>query len=322
MTVTSVPPPLSTLDRAGHLLRHSRSTSIRPRQTSLAASLLSAARPHQWVKNVAVLMVPGLLLLTIGLGGVAAALFATLAFCLAASSVYLLNDTVDRNQDRLHPTKRNRPIASGLIRPAEAIAASGTLAVTAVVLGAMVTPGVGAVVATYLFLTGAYSLRLKRIAYLDVAVLALGFVLRVLAGAVAVHAAAPPLLLAAVFAGAGFLAFGKRRAELMLLGDDASSHRSSLGHYDLQSLDTVIRGAEIATVVAFALWIFVTTGSHLGMALGVVAGAGLGQALDAQRRSVRTGRGGNPTRDLLANHALLPGLALAGAAALTAGLIR
>ncbi|MEO6898979.1 MAG: UbiA family prenyltransferase [Mycobacteriaceae bacterium] len=267
-------------------------------------------------------MVPALLFLTIGAATALAAAAAMVAFCLAASSVYLLNDTADRDQDRLHPTKRNRPIASGLVRPAEAIAASALLASAAVVIGWMLSPTVAVVIAAYVVLTGAYSLRLKHIAYVDVAVLASGFVLRVVAGAVAVHASAPPLLLVAVFAGAAFLALGKRRAELALLGGDAATHRRALSGYRAATLEAVIGCTEYATVLAFALWVLVATGSQLGLGLGMLSAASLAYTLRTQRQSVRTGGGGNPTRDLFSNLSLLPGLVVTALVALSTGVIR
>jgi decaprenyl-phosphate phosphoribosyltransferase len=287
-----------------------------------AGGVATAARPMQWIKNASVLVVPGLMLFALGFGGIVAAMTATVAFCLAASSVYLLNDTVDRNADRGHPTKRNRPIASGLISPAEALTAAGAFAAVALMLAWLVTPGVTAAISAYLLVTGAYSLWLKRIAYVDVAVLAAGFVLRVIAGAAAVHASAPPMLLAMVFTGAAFLAFGKRHAELALLGDRAAAHRATLGRYRLNSLDLIIRGAQVATVLFFGLWILMASGSPIGLGLGMVAGAGLWHALEAQHRAVRTGGGGNPTRDLLSNRAMLPGVAIAAAAVLSIGVIR
>lgn len=317
MTATSTSSPLHRADE----LFHAASAEV-SRWRPLLRGLASAARPHQWVKNAAVLMVPGLLFLTIGVEGIVAALLAVVAFCLAASSVYLLNDTADREQDRLHPTKRNRPIASGAIRPAEALAASAALAVTAVVIGWLVAPPVAASIAAYVVLTGAYSVWLKHLAYVDVAVLATGFALRVVAGAAAVHASAPPLLLVAVFTGAGFLALGKRRAELALLGDEAVAHRRALRGYRGPVLDAVIIGTEYATVLAFGLWVLRAMGSELGLALGLLAAASLANALQVQRETLRTGGGGNPTRDLMSNVALIPGLAVAALVALSTGIFR
>lgn len=322
MTALGISPSIRDIHRGDLFYDDATDFTVADRRRGLVRGLWSAARPHQWIKNIAVLIVPGLMFLTIGFHGAATALIATLAFCLAASSVYLLNDIVDRDQDRLHPVKRNRPIASGLIRPAEALGAAAVLAGSSLLLAGVVSSALVATIAAYLVLTGAYSLRLKRVAYVDVLVLAAGFVLRVVAGAVAVHAAAPLLLLVTVLAGASFLAFGKRRAELMLLGEKATAHRSALGRYHLRTLDAVTRSVEVLTVLAFGLWILVTTGSDLGLVLGLVAAGGLGQVLETQRLATLRGRGGNPTRDLTSNIAVLPGLAIAAFVALSTGVIR
>lgn len=320
MTATTVPPILHSPPRptaAGP----DRTETDRPPQ-HLASHLLAAARPTQWIKNASVLVVPGVVLASIGLGGLARALVAAGAFCAASSSVYLLNDTLDRDHDRLHPVKRHRPIASGLVRPFEALATAALLALVALLIAWTVAPGAGLMVTAYLVTTAAYSAWLKRIAYVDVAVLAGGFLLRVLGGAAAVGAPAPALLLAAVFSGAAFLAFGKRRAEVTLLGDGAAAHRVSLSRYRAMDLDHAIVGTVVATVLTFGLWVRATVPGGLGTVLGLLAAGGLASALDAQRRSLRTGGGGNPTHDLTSNHALLPGLALAAFVVLTAGVIR
>ena len=127
MTATIAPPSLSgqppkqrpsvieTEGRHGEAHRH----------TDALRGLLRAARPHQWIKNATVLMIPGLGFYTLGVAGLVDALVACSAFCLASSSVYLLNDTLDREADRHHPVKRHRPIASGVVSPALATVASG-----------------------------------------------------------------------------------------------------------------------------------------------------------------------------------------------------
>ena len=285
------------------------------------AGLVRAARPHQWIKNATVLMVPGLAIFSLGLAGVVGAAIACAAFCLASSSVYLLNDTVDRNADRHHPVKRNRPIASGMVSPAVALGASAGAAMVALTLGLLVTPALGAIIGGYLVLTAAYSLGLKRLAWLDVTLLAVGFVLRVLAGAVAAAVSVSPLLLVAVFAGAGLVALGKRRSELVLLGDEAAAHRSALGTYRLSSIDVALRTSQTAAVVAFGLWVLTLEGGPIGAGLGLLAALGFAGVLDTYRQRLLRGGGGDPSRELLANHALLPGLMVAGLTVLVAGIV-
>lgn len=285
------------------------------------AGLVRAARPHQWVKNATVLMVPGLVLLSLGLGAVLSALLACVAFCLASSSVYLLNDTVDRVADRHHPVKCNRPIASGVVSPGLAIGASTVAALVAVTMGLLVTPALGAIIAGYLLLTAAYSLGLKRLAWLDVTLLAAGFVLRVMAGAVAAAVGVSPLLLLAVFAGAGLVALGKRRSELVLLGEEAAAHRSALASYRLSGIDAALRWSQTTAVVAFGLWVLVLEGGPIGTGLGLLGALGFLGVLDTYRQRLMRGGGGDPSKELLANPALLPGLMVAGLAILAAGAI-
>lgn len=323
MTATIAPPSLSgqppkqrpsvieTEGRHGEAHRH----------TDALRGLLRAARPHQWIKNATVLMIPGLGFYTLGVAGLVDALVACSAFCLASSSVYLLNDTLDREADRHHPVKRHRPIASGVVSPALATVASGAAALTALALGFLVSPMLVAIIAAYLLLTASYSLGLKRLAWVDVAVLAAGFVLRVVAGAVAVGAAVPLLLLTAVFAGAAFVALGKRRSELVLLGDDASSHRSALGTYRLRTIDAGLAATQAVAVVTFGLWVLALEFEPAGAGLALLGAAGFWEVLNAYRRRLMGGGGGDPARELLANHTLLPGLLVVGLVAFSAGII-
>lgn len=328
MTATIVRPPAHRpappLDVSGPPLASQRPGPARRAGSNngVVRGVLTAARPHQWVKNVAVLFVPGLVLFSLGVTGIALALLATVAFCLVSSSVYLLNDVIDRDHDRYHPTKRNRPISSGLVSPRLALAASAVFAGAGLALGATASPALAAILALYLLSTGAYSNGLKRIAYLDVSVLAAGFVLRVLAGAVAVGAAAPPLLLVAVFAGAAFIALGKRRTELLLLGEDAVAHRSALRCYRLPQLDVLLRDTEGATVLAFGLWLLAAIGGLLGAVTGIIGAVSLLSALDTYRLSLQRGKGANPTIDIVSNYAVMSGLALAAMTALSTGLLR
>ena len=293
-----------------------------PAPTKKAAGLLKAARPYQWAKNGAVLMIPALVLPSLTVAGVAAAAGAVLAFCLAASSVYLLNDTADREADRQHPVKRNRPIASGLVGPRLALGTAAVTAAGAIGLGFLITPSVGVIVTLYLTITMAYSLALKDVPVLDVTVLAAGFVLRVLAGAAAVGTVALPLLLVAVFWGAVFIALGKRRSESVLLGDRAADHRTVLTFYTVPLLDWTLLDAELVAILAFAAWTFTMLGGLLGAGLALLAALSLHTALDAYRRAlVGRGAGGDPTRELASNHLVLASLALTGVIAMSAAFL-
>ena len=217
-------------------------------------ALLEAMRPRQWSKNVFVLagiVFAGRLFERTAELRVLA-VFAV--FCAAASALYLANDVADRVSDAHHPQKRLRAIASGRLSPQLARAVSAALAIVALAGAALLNRGTLAIVAGYLLSTFAYSLGLKRVYLLDVMIVASGFVLRAAAGATAIDAEISPWLLVCTFLLALFLALGKRRAELVLLGEDAESHRAALGDYSLPLVDSWLTALSGATIVSYALY--------------------------------------------------------------------
>ena len=180
--------------------------------------LIRAMRPGEWVKNL--LVFAGLLFsgqLDEG-AQVVAATVTFIAFCCVSSAGYLLNDLRDREHDMLHPEKRHRPIASGALAPGAAIIAGSVLAAAALALGFAVEPEVAGLVALYGAITTVYSLVLKRLVIVDVMTIGSLFILRVVAGAVAVEATASEYLLVCTGFLALFLGFTKRRQEAMLEG--------------------------------------------------------------------------------------------------------
>jgi 4-hydroxybenzoate polyprenyltransferase len=226
----------------------------RPSRASRRSGLGAALRPHQWTKNLIVFagLIFGQKLFDPDAVARAAAAFAI--FCALSSVVYLLNDLVDREADRLHPLKKHRPIASGAISPALA-------ATTAAVLGAVALGGAfllgrvfGVVAAAYLGLFALYSGGLKHVVIIDVLTIAAGFVLRAVGGAVAIPVPISPWLLVVTILGALFLGFAKRRHELVLLADDASGHRKSLEEYSPYLLDQMIAVVSASTIVAYAFY--------------------------------------------------------------------
>jgi 4-hydroxybenzoate polyprenyltransferase len=217
-------------------------------------ALLEAMRPRQWSKNVFVLagIVFAGRLFEVRAELRALAVFAV--FCAAASSVYLGNDVADRVSDAHHPLKRLRPIASGRLAPAAASAASAALAAVALAGAALLNRATLAITAGYLASTFAYSFGLKRVFLLDVMIVAAGFVLRAAVGAAAIDAAISPWLLVCTFLLALFLALGKRRAELVLLGLGAQNHRAALGQYSLALLDSWLTALSGAAIVSYAIY--------------------------------------------------------------------
>lgn len=176
------------------------------------------------------------------------------AFCAAASAVYLLNDLRDRDADRLHPVKRRRPIAAGELASGTALAAAALLALASLLLAWRLGPGFSTCLGLYLGLNVLYSLGLKRIVILDVMTIALGFVLRVEAGALAIAVEVSSWLLLCTIFVALFLGFAKRRHELALQPATFSGTRAVLEHYSLPFVDQMINVVTASTVVAYALY--------------------------------------------------------------------
>jgi hypothetical protein len=219
-----------------------------------ARDVIGLLRPHHWVKNGFVLA--GLLFghAWDQPGDVAAALAATLAFCLASSAVYALNDALDAERDREHPEKRRRPVARGAITTGAALGIAAVLAAAALGIAAWTAWQVAASAGAYLVLNAAYSLGLKHIPVLDVFAIAAGFMLRLLAGTWGIGIEPSRWLLACGFLLTLFLGFAKRRAELEQLADDAGQHRAVLESYSLAFLDRAVFACVIGMVVTYGLY--------------------------------------------------------------------
>lgn len=226
---------------------------------STLGDLVRLLRHAQWVKNVIVLAGPVAAQRINTLDGARDTALTLIAFCLAASCIYALNDVIDRKADALHPSKRARPVARGAVTPQSALSLAGMLGMTAVVLTLLlVRAEVTLVIGGYLLLMIAYSLVLKRCVILDVIVLAIGFVLRAWAGAVAVDVPTSTWLLACVFTLCLFLGFGKRRCEVVTMGrtTNAEQHRATLISYTpdlLNHLTTVSAGIAVVTFLLYTV---------------------------------------------------------------------
>lgn len=222
-----------------------------------AGSLISAVRPRQWPKNLLVFGAPAAAGLLFSADVLSDALLAFVAFTLAASGTYLINDAIDAPVDRLHPTKRHRPVAAGLI-PVPVAVASG---VTAMFLSLIPALAIGrvdffAVLAGYVVLTVSYSLWLKQIEVVDLVTVAAGFGLRAVAGAFAVGIAVSQWFLVVSFFGALFIVAGKRYGEHRRLGEDAYAHRSTLSAYSTPYHQHVMTLASGVTLVGYGLWAY------------------------------------------------------------------
>jgi 4-hydroxybenzoate polyprenyltransferase len=237
------------------------------RPASLPAHLryvLKAMRPRQWTKNAIVFMA---LIFSVNQDWfpdrpetwdnlLVRVLITFVAFCLVCGADYLVNDVRDRESDALHPTKRHRPIAAGLLTPIAALAWAAVFFVIGVAIGFAVDWRTGAVVLGYIGLMLGYTAFLKYQVILDVMAISAGFVLRALAGAYAVDVPTSPWLYVVTALGALFLAITKRRAELSLLQDGAVNHRATLALYTPQLIDQMTAMVTASTVIAYALYTF------------------------------------------------------------------
>jgi 4-hydroxybenzoate polyprenyltransferase len=216
--------------------------------------IVESLRPRQWTKNL--LVFAGLIfsqhLLDPGLFGRALATFAI--FCLLSGGTYLVNDVVDAERDRTHPRKRLRPVASGRVPARLAWAVGALLIVGACAAGFALSARLGLVAAAYALLLAAYSGGLKHVVILDTLVIASGFVLRALAGVVAIDAEFSHWLLLCTILLALFLTLGKRRHELLALEAGGVDHRPILFEYSPQLLDQMIAVVTASTLMAYALY--------------------------------------------------------------------
>ena len=182
------------------------------------------------------------------------AVLASLAFCAVSSGGYLINDVKDVDRDRIHPIKRHRPIASGALSPRCAAAAAGVLFAVGLGIGTVLRWPFVVVLVAYCGISLVYSARLKHIVVLDLFILASGFVLRAVAGGVAIGVRISPWLYLCTLLGALFIVMTKRRYELTMLDTDAGRHRPTLSNYTVELLDQMIVIISSSTVVSYAVY--------------------------------------------------------------------
>lgn len=238
-----------------------------PARPNALRELLKAMRPRQWVKNSFVFAAiafsenrlwqfwdrdvgPASLLRVIG---------AFVAFCMAASAIYLINDLVDIEKDRAHPKKRHRPFASGRLSPTVGAAAAATLILAVLPLAYILDPDFGflAVLTTYIAVQGfLYTYWLKNVVLMDILVLAAGFVLRAVGGAAVIDVLITPWLLLCMLLLALFLGIGKRRHELTLLESGAGEHRRILQEYSVPMLDQMMSIVTASIIMAYSITAF------------------------------------------------------------------
>ena len=226
-----------------------------PRMAALRG-ILRTARPRQWTKNVLVVAAPGAAGVLAEPPVLVSVALAFVAFCLTSSGTYFLNDVRDVESDRRHPLKRHRPVAAGAV----AVPAATGLGIALLVAGFAVAYAVGlgflAVLSGYVLLTSAYTLWLKHVAVVDIAVVASGFILRAVAGGVAAGVPISRWFLIVASFGSLFMVAGKRYGEHLDLGEERGRIRTTLGAYSAPYLRYVWTVASGVTLAAYCLWAF------------------------------------------------------------------
>lgn len=227
----------------------------------MVKALLRTMRPKQWIKNIFIfgalvfdkkLFVPDYFLKTLA---------AFVMFCLLSSTVYIINDLGDIEKDRRHPVKRNRPLASGRLKPSIAAGAAVGILVVLLPLAFVLDVGFGVIALAYLVNNLLYTFWLKNVVIIDVLSVAGGFVLRVGAGVAVIPTERfSPWIYVCMTLLALFLGFGKRRHELVLLATDADNHRRVLDDYNLPFLDEMMGVVTASTVIAYAMYTFSAEG--------------------------------------------------------------
>jgi decaprenyl-phosphate phosphoribosyltransferase len=225
------------------------------RQTFLGG-LVRTARPKQWAKNVLVFAAPGAAGVLNHGTPLVRTLLTFVLFCLVSSGVYFLNDALDVRADREHPTKRFRPVAAGVISVPSALVAAVVLMAVSIGGGAALRWRLGLVIAIYVAVQLAYSFSLKHQPIFDLVSVAAGFVLRAIAGAVAIPVPVSQWFLIVATFGSLLMVTGKRVAEHTELGEDRGAHRATLDAYSLTFLRTVLAIAAGGAIIGYALWAF------------------------------------------------------------------
>lgn len=217
-------------------------------------AIIKTARPYHWIKNLFVFAALIFARKYNQPEDIGKTVLAFLVFCLGASAVYFFNDLADRENDKLHPIKKSRPIPSGQLPISMAWIIAIVLLGISAAAGFKLGISFLLLLGLYIVLNFAYSLGLKNIVILDVMSLAFGFVIRAAAGAAAINVPISSWLLICTILLALFLGFAKRRQELVALGNDAVSHRRSLAHYSPYFLDQMIGVVTASTVIAYTFY--------------------------------------------------------------------
>jgi len=218
--------------------------------------ILKSMRPKQWTKNSFVFA--GLIFSKsfFYIEPVIRSVYAFLLFSVVSGAVYLINDVIDRKKDMLHPRKCKRPVASGKLKPIEALLSAGIILVASLLIAFTLDFKLFLVLAGYALMVSLYSLILKNVIILDVIIIAMGFVLRTIGGAVVIDVKISPWLIECTTLLALFLALNKRKSELLVMSEDASKHRKILNQYTPELIDQMLGVVTSTTVITYSLYTF------------------------------------------------------------------
>lgn len=220
----------------------------------IVIEILKSLRPQQWIKNFFIFAAIIFSRNIFNLPLLLKAVIAFIAFCVLSSSLYILNDLKDLEEDKHHPIKSKRPLASGRLKKSHAILSFVILSSLGFILAVTLNRNFFIIALVYFILQIAYSFRLKHVVILDVFVIAAGFLIRVVAGGLAIEVSLSSWLLICTTLLALFLALGKRRHELVLLEEEASDHRPILEEYNPYFLDQLIAVVTASIVIAYCLY--------------------------------------------------------------------
>lgn len=237
---------------------------LRVRQLDLIRLMVEQMRVKQWTKNLLLFAAAIFSIDTISTMNFIQVVAAFLMFCFVSSSVYILNDYMDREADRNHPTKRFRPMASGALNPSLAITVGIVLFVSSVATAFVLDVAFGGVLVFYFVLNVAYTFKLKHIVLFDIMTIAFGFVLRAIAGGLVIEEKLTPWFLLCIMLISLFLAISKRRHEVQITESDPSSHRKVLDHYSSDLLNQMNSIVTTATIICYSLFTF-TSGHSLNL---------------------------------------------------------
>lgn len=229
---------------------------------------IKCLRPKQWTKNLLVLSALLFSITSVSLAQISEGFTAFFLFCLGSGSIYILNDFVDRDADRLHPQKCRRPMASGELDPYAGLFMGIVLAIGTCVYAFTLRQSFGWVLVAYLLINITYSFKIKNVVLLDIMAIAFGFVLRAVGGGLAIGVRLTPWFLLCTLLLALFLAIGKRRHELRLLEENKVLHRPVLLQYSTELLDTLSGIVTTATIMSYALYTF-TSGKPVELMLTI-----------------------------------------------------